>query len=147
MTESMLGRRSAPIEHTLTAAEIRAYADAVGDPNPLYRDPDAARRAGYRDVVAPPTAAAIFMLKPVMALATDPELSLDVARLVHGDQAYEFARPLVAGERLAVTGEIVEAYARAGHLFVVVATEARDGEGQVVVRGRSTLVIRGGGSQ
>ncbi|MBE3590609.1 MAG: MaoC family dehydratase N-terminal domain-containing protein [Firmicutes bacterium] len=147
MTGEIVGRRSAPIEHTLTAAEIRAYADAVGDPNPLYRDADAARRAGYPDIAAPPTAAAIFMMKPVLALLTDPELAVDLGRLVHGDQAYEFARPVVAGERLTVAGEVVEAYARAGHQFIVIATEARDGAGEAVVRGRATFVVRGGGER
>lgn len=37
------------------AAAFRYFAIAIGDDNPLYRDRDAARAAGYRDVIAPPT--------------------------------------------------------------------------------------------
>ena len=51
----VLGVESEPTVHEVERGAIRRFADAVGDPNPLYRDPDAARDAGYADVIAPPT--------------------------------------------------------------------------------------------
>ena len=53
--KAVLGVESEPTVHEVERGAIRRFADAVGDPNPLYRDPDAARDAGYADVIAPPT--------------------------------------------------------------------------------------------
>ena len=53
--KAVLGVESKPTVHEVERGAIRRFADAVGDPNPLYRDPDAARDAGYADVIAPPT--------------------------------------------------------------------------------------------
>lgn len=140
----LLGLSTGESERTLDREAIAAFADAIGDPDPVYRDPEAARALGYPDAVAPPTAAAMLFIEPLMELVRKG--GIDFAHLVHGDQSYEFLRPVVAGEPLRVSGTIVQEYARAGHLFVTVESRAKDGNGDDVVRGRATLVVRGGGA-
>lgn len=141
----LLGMRSGPHRTTIRAEAIRAYAEAVADPHPAYREAEAALALGYAGIVAPPTAAALLFIEPLMSLVRAAEGRIDFARLVHGDQSYTFVRPLVAGETVLVTGEITEEYTRGGHLFLVVESVARDTSGGEVVRGTATLVVRGGG--
>ena len=53
--EELMQQEVAVGTFAITAEQIRGFAEAVGDLNPLYLDPDAARQAGYPDVIAPPT--------------------------------------------------------------------------------------------
>ena len=49
-----VGKTWDPASFEVEAERITQYADAVGEPSPVHRDADAARAAGFRDVVAPP---------------------------------------------------------------------------------------------
>ena len=44
---------------------IRAFAEAVCDPNALYSDSDKAKHCGYRDIPAPPSYAFALEIRPV----------------------------------------------------------------------------------
>src|SRR6478672_12988368 len=57
--------------------KIREFARAIGDDNPLYRDRDAARAAGYPDLVAPLTFAIAVIMKAQDKLLFDPRLGLN----------------------------------------------------------------------
>src|SRR5262249_48297295 len=97
LNREFVGRAFPPSEpYEVSRVKIREFADAIGDTNPLYRDPDAARAAGYDDVVAPPTLPTVITLG-VPPLA-DPELGRNYALVVHGEQRSEYRRPLRAGD-------------------------------------------------
>ncbi|HBJ72449.1 MAG TPA: hypothetical protein DDY88_01755, partial [Actinobacteria bacterium] len=83
--------------------KIREFARAVGDSNPAYLDPEAARALGYADVIAPPTFAIVLSLDAANAALFDPELGLDYSRVVHGEQSFAYTRPICAGDELIVT--------------------------------------------
>lgn len=85
---------------------VRQFARAVGDPNPLYHDLDAAKAAGYSDLLAPPTFLAAAMSGRLGVPTDDPELGLDFSLVVHGEQRYSMRRPIVAGDELVVVGTI-----------------------------------------
>src|SRR6266487_1245757 len=84
----------------VTADSIREFADAIGDPNPLFRDEAAAKEAGYDAIIAPPTylTKLNFIYGPQMML--DPDLGLNYAMVVHGEQEYRYSRPVKAGDVL-----------------------------------------------
>ena len=44
----------------MEADRIRQYAEAVHEDNPVYHDADAAKEAGFRDLVAPPMFAVVY---------------------------------------------------------------------------------------
>lgn len=121
--------------------KIREFADAIGDPNPAYRDPAAA--TGYADVIAPPTFVTIlFGRYCVTAVATDPNLGLDYDRMVHGNMTFDYVRPVVAGDRLAVTTHIAEIMSRAGNDFLMLRAEIDTEDGDRVVTAHAQLVVR-----
>ncbi|RKT57813.1 MaoC family dehydratase N-terminal domain-containing protein [Saccharothrix australiensis] len=123
--------------------KIREFADAVGATSPLHRDAEAARAAGYRDVIAPPTFAVIVSLKANDVLVEDPELGLDYSRVVHGDQSFVHHRPITAGDRLVVELHVDGITSRMGNDMLALRAEISTEEGERVTTGRCTLVVRG----
>lgn len=83
---------SAPYE--VSRVKIREFAAAIGDHNPLYRDQEAAQAAGYPDVIAPPTFPIVFSLQSGGGALVDPDLGLNLAMVVHGEQRFEYTRPV-----------------------------------------------------
>src|SRR6202035_5001030 len=95
---------SAPYE--VSRVKIREFADAIGDPSPVYRDREAARAAGHPDVIAPPTFAIVISMASSARAVGDPGLGLNYAMVVHGEQRFEYARPIGAGDVLTATATI-----------------------------------------
>jgi hypothetical protein len=120
--------------YEVSSAKIREFADAIGDPNPRYREAGA---------VAPPTFATIINIPAIMAIVSDPELGLDYRRLVHADQSFTHHRPITAGDALVLTTHIDGAMSRAGNDMLTVRTEIVDGGGAAVSTTTATLVFRG----
>ncbi len=93
-------------------------------------------------LVAPPAYAAVFAMQPFATACADPELSLHVLRLVHGEQAFEFLEPVRSGDVLFTTGEITRIQERANLDFLEVTTESSNQHGRVAVRGVWTAIVR-----
>ena len=83
--------------------KIREFADAINDPNPVYRDRAAAQALGHPDVMAPPTFPIVLTLPAGGQVIDDPELGLDYSRVVHGEQRFVY-RPPGAGRRRVADG-------------------------------------------
>ncbi|MDV6013163.1 MaoC family dehydratase N-terminal domain-containing protein [Haloechinothrix sp. LS1_15] len=144
LDQSLIGRSYPPSAvYEVSRAKIVEFADALGDVSPLSRDPEAAREAGYPDVIAPPTFLTIVNLGAIDALAADPELGLDYSRMVHGDQSFTHRRPVHAGDRLRVTTHVDDISSRAGNDFLTLRAEIHAEGGELVCTGTAQLVIRG----
>lgn len=134
-------------------ASIRYFALAVGDDNPVYTDPEAARAAGYKDVVAPPTFAC--ETNQYMTGRPDPagyighswDLEVPSTRLIRGGHRYRFHRPLYPDDQLVVRWRITamdEKTSRGGSAMLVVESEARyeTGDGELVATNTETLIYQ-----
>jgi acyl dehydratase len=123
--------------------KIREFADAIGDANPAYLDPAAARALGHPDVIAPPTFAVITTMAAGRRVTHDPELGLDYSRVVHGEQRFVHARPIRAGDRL-LTSIVVESIrSAAGNDMISTRADVTTETGEPVLSAYSTLVARG----
>jgi acyl dehydratase len=146
-SKDMIGRVLSTGSATVTAEHVAAFARALGDENPLYTDADAARRGPLAGIVAPPTYPIAFMTQAMAGgMDTFLELGLDFMTLVHGEQEFEYVRPIRAGETLTLTGRIADVYEKRGSSgildFVVLETEARDAQARPVFYSRNVLVSR-----
>jgi len=146
-SRDMIGRMLSTGSATVTGEHIAAFARALGDEHPWHVDPDAARRGPFGALVAPPTYPIAFMTQALAGgMEAFLELGLDFATLVHGEQEFEYVRPVTAGETLALTGRIADVYEKTGASgaldFVVIETEARDAAGGAVFWSRNTLISR-----
>jgi acyl dehydratase len=124
--------------------KIREFADAIGDGNPVYRDPEAAKALGYPDVIAPPTFAIVISMAADAQVVEDPEVGIDYSRVVHGEQRFVHHRPITAGDRLTCTTSIDKVRSAGGHSMVTTKGEIATVEGEPVCTAISTLVVRGG---
>jgi acyl dehydratase len=141
---SRVGHAYPPIEPYLVSREkIREFATAIGADDPAHHDPAAARALGQPDLVAPPTFAIVVAQQGTQVLLDDPVLGLDFSRVVHGDQRFQYARPVCAGDRLVSQVTIEEITSRGGHDFLTTRTDLRTEDGEHVVSSWAKIVVRG----
>lgn len=142
----LVGRSFPPVRPYLVGREkVREFSRAVFATNPINLDPDAARAAGYRDVVAPPTFPIVIQELTLAQLLAEPDAGIDFSRVVHGDQRFSFSRPIVAGDELTATLTVVSVKSLGGHSIVTARSDIRDAAGEHVVTATSALVVRGDG--
>ena len=122
--------------------KIREYAAAVGERSPLHFDPEAARAAGFADVVAPPMFASVYAGKAVFPVVLDPEVGIDFARMVHGGQEFTWGPPVVAGDEIETEVEVKDVSERGGLGFFTFRTTSVNQRGETVCEGTWTNIVR-----
>lgn len=144
MNPELQGRVFPPTEPYLVGREkVREFSRAVFATNPINHDPEAARAAGYADVVAPPTFAVVVQELTLAQLLSEPDAGIDFSRVVHGDQRFTFTRPIVAGDELTATLTVASIKTLGGNAMITAESSIVDAEGAHVVTAISTLVVRG----
>jgi acyl dehydratase len=145
LDQSFVGRSYPPTEPYVVGREkVREFARAIGATEREYHDPEAARAIGYSDVVAPPTFPIIVtMASSHRQIVEDPELGIDYSRVVHGDQKFSYARPIVAGDSLVCVNTVEEITSRGGHDFMTTRSDVTTESGETVVTVWAKLVQRG----
>lgn len=141
---AIAGRTYPPTDPYLVGREkVREFARAVFATHPTHLDPEAARAAGYADVVAPTTFPIVVTAATLDQLLSDEEAGVDFTRVVHGDQRFTYSRPIVAGDELVATMTIASVKSIGGHSMVTSESSISDTSGAHVVTATSTLVVRG----
>lgn len=128
MNPAREGTWYAPVRFEVREEHVSRFARAVGDDGSFV----------------PPT----FVTAPEISAGlaqtvADAELGLDFARVVHGEQEYEWSRPVRVGDVLEVASQVESIRTKGGHEFLTLRTEMRDADGDLVVVARSSLVVRG----
>lgn len=138
-----IGKTFAPTHYAVGREKIKEYALAVGETNPVHLDVQAARAAGYADVVAPPMFAVVYSAPAVGPALFDPEVELNFALMVHGGQEFEWGPLVVAGDEITTVAsvkDIAERDSRGYYVFESISTNQR---GEQVCRGTWTNIVRG----
>ena len=144
LNTDFVGRVYGPGEpYEVSRVKIADFADAIGEPSELCRDAEAARRAGYPDVIAPPTFAVVLSMASARVVNDDPGLGLDYSMVVHGEQSFAHSRPLHAGDMVVATTTIESIKAVGALSMMVTSTDLTTIGGEHVCTARSTLVERG----
>lgn len=142
-----VGRRIGPFTADIDASQLRLFANATGQSDPLYLDEAAARAAGYRGLLAPPTfPICAFMLGQRDPLDLFRDLGADVSQMLHAEQRFDYFAPICAGDRI-TTHATVETIAqrKSGTLtFLTLALDATNQLGCPVARQHLTVAIRNG---
>jgi acyl dehydratase len=143
LNHSLKGKEYQEVEFTVERDRVVQFAEAIGDDDPRSLDPEAAKGAGFPDQLAPPTFPTVLQIMTSGQAVLDPELGLDYARVVHGEQEYEWHRPIAVGDVLKATPRIADIYARGPNEFLITEAAITDQKGEVVCVARSTLLSRG----
>lgn len=136
---TLAGHETQPETDTVSAEQVRAFADAIGDANAIYRDESALQAAGYPRIPAPPTFVTRFRV-PFAEAGLDVEHS----QVLHGEQAYTYERPIYVGDTLSVRHRVasIRQSARGGMAIMTIEQLADDAYGARVVTGQATVIVR-----
>ena len=144
MNPELQGRAFAPTAPYLVGREkVREFARAVYATSAINHDPEAARAAGYADVVAPPTFPVVVQEATLAQLLAEPDGGIDFSLVVHGEQRFSYTRPIVAGDELTATLSVTSIKTLGGNAMITAESTIVDGSGAHVVTAVSTLVVRG----
>jgi acyl dehydratase len=141
---SAIGKTYEPTTYAVGREKVREYASAVGETNPLHFDVEAARAAGYADVVAPPMFAVVYASRAVGPALFDPDVGIDFARMLHAGQEFEWGPPVVAGDEITTTASVKDISERGGMSFFVFESTSENQRGETVCTGTWTQIVRGG---
>lgn len=132
ISEAHVGKTYPPTDpYVVSAAKIAEFAAALGDENPAYQGPDA---------VAPPTFAVLLSAAAWGAIFTDPELALALSRTIHGDQRFDWERPLRTGDEVQATLTITKFRSRGAAEWITIAVALDTTAGERVCTATSTLL-------
>jgi acyl dehydratase len=123
--------------------KIREYANAVGQAEPVHHDREAARQAGFRDVVAPPMFAVVYSAPALGPAILDPDVGINFAAMVHGGQEFVWGEPVCAGDEITTRAKVQEIYEKDGKGFYVFESVSTNQDGDEVVRATWTNIVRG----
>ena len=146
LNTSLVGKEYDRVDFTVERDHVNQFADAIGEQDPIYRDPEAAKAAGFAEQVAPPTFITVIQLMTSGQVVLDQELGLDYSRVVHGEQEYRYERPLVVGDRIIATPRLASIETKKSNEFLTITSEVHDAaSGELLLTTRSTLISRGTG--
>ena len=106
LNTKFIGREYKPVTYVVGQEKIKEYALAVGDLNPLYLDPDFAKKSKYGCIIAPPMFVVVFARDSMFSLFEDKDLKIDFSRLLHGEQEFNFHKIVKANDSITTYSKI-----------------------------------------
>ena len=142
---SVVGKEYPPFVVTVERGKIKEFARAIGDLNPFYLDDRVGQASEWGDIIAPPTFATTFRDEGATE-AFFRDLGIDIARVLHSEQAFELARPIQPGHTYLCRSRILDIYEKTGKsgpmAFVVRETSIVDRTNEIVGTMRHITVVR-----
>ena len=138
-----IGREWPAVDYEVGREKIREYAHAVGETNPVHHDREAARAAGFRDVVAPPMFCVVYSAPAVGPGVLDPEVGINLAAMVHGSQEFIWGEPVCAGDVITTRARLADVHEQDGRGYYVFESVSTNQNGEQTVRGTWTNLVRG----
>ena len=123
--------------------KIKEYALAVGETNPIHLDHEAARAAGYDDVVAPPMFCVVYKSPSMAPAIFDADVGMNFALMVHGGQEFRWGPLVVAGDEIQTTVTVKSIEERDGKGFYVFESVSKNQRDETVCVGTWTNIVRG----
>jgi hypothetical protein len=143
--QSAVGKRFTPVTARVEPGRLRYFFNTLVETNPVYRDSSTAQAEGYTAVPAPPTY--LFCLE--MMDAAEPfefltALGIDIARVLHGEQRFDYRAPVVVGDTLTFKPRVTSVADKKGGAMtlVVIETEVTNQHGVHVADAARTIVVR-----
>ncbi|MEJ1088535.1 MaoC family dehydratase N-terminal domain-containing protein [Microbacterium sp. Mu-80] len=142
VNNELVGREFAPTAPYLVGREkVREFARAVFADAPQHTDVEAARAAGFADVVAPPTFAMVVQDLTLQQLLAEPDSGIVLARTIHAEQRFTYTRPIVAGDELTARLAVTGIRSLGGNAMITSEATITDDAGEHVVTATSVLLV------
>lgn len=160
--EDVVGMSTGKSVITIERGPVTAFATAVTESSPVYKDAAAAKTAGFDSIPVPPTyffsaaghfgafpedqpADAVPGRNPLMEVIGG--LMAKGGMVLHGEEEFTYHAPVVVGDRITSEGKVVDLYEKASGertmTFLVTENEYRNQRGELVLTARMNLIHRG----
>jgi acyl dehydratase len=126
--------------------KIREYAKAIQSDDPLHYDEEAARAAGYPNVVAPLTFIAIPGRQVQLDIFRNFDVGINLARVIHRDQKITYHRPICAGDKLYLDSLLDSVIESHGTVISELRSEVTDADGKPVMTTVVTMIGESAGA-
>lgn len=139
MFEQWIGKRSNIVMNGVERGAVKKFAEAIGDTHPIYEDQDFAAHTRYKTNLAPPTFPMTFDYGVIEGI------DIHQPGLIHGEQIFDYERPLVVGEALACFSEVENYYEREGSMgtmgFLTIKSSGEDEAGKLVFTSKIVIIM------
>ena len=141
---SYIGQKRKPLTVAVEPFQLRLFAKAIGETNPIYLEEEAAKKAGYRNTLAPPTFANALSQSSPDPFGHWPAMGIELAKVLHGEQKFEYFVPICAGDTITLQDEITDIYDKKDGAmeFMVTETTVKNQDGELVGKMTSVLIQR-----
>src|SRR5215210_5742063 len=136
-----IGKQWPAVEYEAGREKIREFANAVGETSAVHQDPEAAKAAGFRDLVAPPMFCVVYSAPAMGPAILDPDVGINLAAMLHGSQEFEWDEPVCDGDVIETTATCREIYEKDGKGFYVFETISTNQDGGQTVKGTWTNIV------
>jgi acyl dehydratase len=141
-----IGYAPPPILWDVEKGRIAFFAKVIGLTDPIHTDEAAAKAAGYRGIVAPPTFIFGAPGDSGETMKLIETLDIDLGKVLHGEQRFDYHAPVCAGDTLRFESKVSDIYDKKGGAleFVVNGTKVTNQLGEHVADLHSVIVVRHG---
>ncbi|GKV65218.1 MULTISPECIES: MaoC family dehydratase N-terminal domain-containing protein [unclassified Sporosarcina] len=137
MLGSFIGKKSEKVKNIIERGAVKKFAEAIGDPSPIYIDEQVGKSSPYKQNLAPPTFPATFDRGSIPGLPSKG--------LLHGEQIYQYTRPLLVGEEVFCWNEVKNYYEKEGKSgkmgFLVLTLHGEDVTGKLLFTEERIAII------
>jgi acyl dehydratase len=134
-----IGKCSNKVKNVVERGAVKKFAEAIGDPHPIYWDEETGKKSRYQRNIAPPTFPRVFDYGVIEGL------KLPSKGLIHGEQRFHYERPLFVGEELYCYAKVEDYYEKQSSMgelgFLVITNCGEDPSGSVIFTSTSTIII------
>ncbi|MBV1892152.1 MAG: MaoC family dehydratase N-terminal domain-containing protein [Gammaproteobacteria bacterium] len=144
LDKTLIGKSFPPLVVDVDRWQLKFFAKAVGEENPIYFDEAAAVAQGYRAILAPPTYGVTLGCAVPDPFARAKAVGLDATKILHTAQSFEYFEPICGGDKITLVATITDVFEkrRGAFKFMVEETVATNQLGQLTTRFRQTVVER-----
>lgn len=127
--------------------KIREYARAIQCDDPISHSEEAAKAAGYPDVVAPLTFIAIPGRQVQLDIFRNFDVGINIARVIHRDQKITYHRPICAGDKLYFDSWLDSVIESHGTIISTLRSEVTDADDKPVMTTVVTMIGEAAGAE
>jgi acyl dehydratase len=139
-----VGRTTPKMTFDVEKGRLKFFAKATGQTDPIYFDEAAAKAAGYRSIVAPPTFGFCLEMESNSLWDNLAAMGVAVGKILHGSQTFHYRKPVCAGDRISFETKISDIYDKKGGQleFIVEDSKGTNQDGELVVELQRVIVAR-----
>lgn len=144
LDRSKIGHEFNNFNTDVEKGRLKFFAKAIGETNPIYTDETAACDAGYKTIPAPPTFPFSLDMDGPDLLPVLELLNMDIPRILHGTQEFDYSGIIYAGDTISVSSKIKDIYDKKGGAleFVVLENSYKNQDNILVAKATCVLVYR-----